>query len=143
MFYAADGNGDNYDVVNFLLDKFTASESITCTKALLYFLNKESSKYPKSHSIKEIFKRVDLIDFSIIEKNGEYSMRNIHNLIIDTKLLKEIVNKANEIGNWQGVINKIAQINPDVWKPAHKHHLSENTNSDKKVKPLEAQEERK
>jgi len=72
LFCAADGNGDNYDVVEFLLQKFTDKEKKIITSALLYFLEINNSLTTKLNSIKEIFKRLDLLDLSETDFQGNF-----------------------------------------------------------------------
>ena len=73
LYYAADGHGDNYDVVDLLLQKDNKSDKLTRTKALFYFLSKESGQYTKVKSIEEIIKRIDKIDLNYTDEEGKNS----------------------------------------------------------------------
>lgn len=71
--YAADGKGDNYDVVDLLLKKDKKSDKASRTKALFYFLNKESESSTKVKSVEEIIKRIDKIDLNYTDEKGKGS----------------------------------------------------------------------
>jgi hypothetical protein len=70
LFYAADGKGDNYDVVDLLLQKDISNDKQHRTHALFYFISKESAQSTKIKSIQEIFKRIDQIDLTYTDENG-------------------------------------------------------------------------
>jgi hypothetical protein len=72
LFYAADGKGDNYDVVDLLLQKDMSNDKQHRTLALFYFMSKESAQSTKIKSIQEIFKTLDKIDLTYTDENGIY-----------------------------------------------------------------------
>jgi len=55
-----------------LLQKFTDKEKKIITSALLYFLEINNSLTTKLNSIKEIFKRLDLLDLSETDFQGNF-----------------------------------------------------------------------
>jgi len=102
LHYAADGNGDNYDVVDRLLEFDNKSDKYTRTKALFYFLSKESQQSTKVKSIYEIVKRVEKLDLSYTDEEGN-------------NILHHIVNKADKIDDWREIIEIILDNRPDLF----------------------------
>jgi hypothetical protein len=70
LHYAADGNGDNYDVVDLLLTRDSQIDKITRTKALFYFLEMESAQNTKPKSVREMIKRMDKLDLTYTNSKG-------------------------------------------------------------------------
>lgn len=72
LHYAADGTGDNYDVVDFLLEKTEKFDNYFRTEILFYFLSKEKPPHcTKIKSIREFIKRIDMLDLTIIDDKGK------------------------------------------------------------------------
>ena len=67
--YVADGNGDNYDVVDFLIEHDKRTDK-WLTLTLFYFLSKDSAKNSKPKWILELVKSNSKIDFAHTDKSG-------------------------------------------------------------------------
>ena len=72
LYYVADVMEDNYDVVDFLLNTDKKGDKNARSRALFYFLEKETVTCSKLKSIKEIIKRTENIDFFYTDHNGKF-----------------------------------------------------------------------
>lgn len=75
LHYAAEGKGDNYDVVDFLLKNENKFPKQMRTKILFsFFLAQESVQCTKVKSIREIIKRIDKLDLDYTDDQGKFSL---------------------------------------------------------------------
>ncbi|CAI2373830.1 unnamed protein product [Moneuplotes crassus] len=89
--YAADGNGDNYDVIEFILHSFAHKDNYFVTKGLLYFLSKKSLINSKPNSIKEFFKKIEYLDLSQKDVSGNSALHLIMLNCEDAEIWKETI----------------------------------------------------
>lgn len=69
--YAADSQGDNCDVIEYLLEHLHLDDQKMITSGLLNFLKKKNAMKNKANSIKEFFKRIDLLDLTQTDYYGK------------------------------------------------------------------------
>ncbi|CAI2385751.1 unnamed protein product [Moneuplotes crassus] len=100
--YAADGNGDNFDVIEYMLNNFEPEDNGIITDALLYFLKRKDLIKIKAKSIKEFFKRIDLLDLC---QKDYYGNTILHYMVLS----------CDKLTNWKDDILTIIKSDPSLF----------------------------